>query len=57
MSSCEEQCIADVRIGLGYTAVMLDNDSVGLAYTLPRGDIGRVHGVSRQASLGRQAGG
>ena len=28
-----EQRIADVRIGLGYTAVMLEDGNVGVAYT------------------------
>jgi uncharacterized protein (DUF4213/DUF364 family) len=32
-SSLPEQGIADVRIGLGYSAVMLDDGSVGVAYT------------------------
>jgi len=33
ISCCEEQAIADVRIGLGYTAVMLADGNVGVAYT------------------------
>ena len=31
-----DHTIADVRIGLGYTAVMLDDDRVGVAYTFHR---------------------
>jgi len=31
-----EKRLVDVRIGLGYTAVRLDNDSVGVAYTFHR---------------------
>ncbi len=31
--SAEKRRVKDIRIGLGYTAVMLDNGQVGLAYT------------------------
>ena len=34
-----ERTVADVRIGLGYTAVMLDDGGVGVAYTF-HGDAG-----------------
>lgn len=33
VSSAAEQRLADVRIGLGYTAVMLEDGNVGVAYT------------------------
>lgn len=33
LSALGEQCLADVRIGLGYTAVMLEDGNVGVAYT------------------------
>jgi uncharacterized protein (DUF4213/DUF364 family) len=33
--------VADVRIGLRYTAVLLDNDRLGVAYTFHRDSIGR----------------
>ncbi|MBN1321271.1 MAG: DUF364 domain-containing protein [Thermoleophilia bacterium] len=33
LASYKEQRIADVRIGLGYTGVMLENGDVGVAYT------------------------
>jgi uncharacterized protein (DUF4213/DUF364 family) len=33
VSTLPEQHLADVRIGLGYTAVMLSNGNVGVAYT------------------------
>ncbi len=38
-------CIADVRIGLGYTAVRLDNGQAGLAWTPPpvSGGCSRLH--------------
>jgi uncharacterized protein len=32
-AAAQERQVADVRIGLGYTAVMLDDGSVGVAYT------------------------
>ena len=35
-ASAHENNIADVRIGLGYTAVCLDNGQAGLAWTPPR---------------------
>jgi len=33
LSCCEEQNLVDVRIGLGYTAVLLEDGSAGVAYT------------------------
>ena len=33
LSRCKEQSLADVRIGLGYTAVMLEDGTAGVAYT------------------------
>lgn len=35
-SAAQERTVADVRIGLGYTAVMLDNGQTGLAFTFHR---------------------
>jgi uncharacterized protein (DUF4213/DUF364 family) len=37
---CRGRAVEDVRIGLGYTAVMLDDERVGLAYTFTRADFG-----------------
>jgi uncharacterized protein len=38
-AAAAKRTVADVRIGLGYTAVMLDDGGVGVAYTF-RGDAG-----------------
>ncbi len=38
-----KRTVADVRIGLGYTAVMLDNGLTGLAWTPPREGSGCTH--------------
>jgi uncharacterized protein (DUF4213/DUF364 family) len=35
---CQDRAVAEVRIGLGYTAVMLDDGRLGLAYTFTRPD-------------------
>lgn len=38
--SCSGHVVRDVRIGLGYTAVQLDDGGTGVAYTLNRGRAG-----------------
>lgn len=56
LSDCPEQTIADVRIGLGYTAVMLDNGRVGVAYTFHRDIQGGCDVFKGKGSLiGRKA--
>lgn len=37
LSQAEGPCVADVRIGLGYTGVLLDDGRCGLAYTFRQG--------------------
>ena len=52
---CQGRVVAEVRIGLGYTAVMLDDDGVGLAYTFTRADFGGCSVFDRIRPLaGRQ---
>lgn len=36
-SYCQEQRVTDVRIGLGYTAVVLEDGNAGVAYTFKQG--------------------
>ncbi|MBI5569119.1 MAG: DUF364 domain-containing protein [Desulfomonile tiedjei] len=38
--SCAGHTVRDVRIGLGYTAVQIDDGRAGVAYTLARGSFG-----------------
>lgn len=45
--SATDRKVKDVRIGLGYTAVQLDNEAVGLAWTPPREGSSCTH-VSRK---------
>jgi uncharacterized protein (DUF4213/DUF364 family) len=52
-----EMAVREVRIGLGYTAVLLENGQVGVAYTFPRDSnagcsiLGRLHPLAgRRAS-------
>jgi len=52
----EGRTVADVRIGLGYTCVMLDDGACGLAYTF-RNELGHVCGVLNDAGslIGQKA--
>jgi uncharacterized protein len=48
LAETRAHCIKDIRIGLGYTGVVLDDDSCGLAYTFRNG-LGGHCGVLREA--------
>jgi uncharacterized protein (DUF4213/DUF364 family) len=44
LSLCDQRKIKDVRAGLGYTCVMLDDNTCGLAYTF-RNELGHCCGI------------
>lgn len=44
LSLCEKRTVADVRAGLGYTCVMLEDGACGLAYTF-RNELGDCCGI------------
>ena len=52
----EGRRIADVRIGLGYTAVLLDSGQAGVAYTSLDEACGRLLGLPQYPPPGRAAG-
>jgi uncharacterized protein (DUF4213/DUF364 family) len=56
LSTVGNRKIADIRAGLGYTCVLLDNDACGLAYTF-RNEMGCSCGVLPEAGnlIGRNA--
>jgi hypothetical protein len=49
-------CAADIRIGLGYTAVRLDSGAAGLAWTPPSGASGCTHFRGAGTLAGQPAG-
>jgi hypothetical protein len=51
LSPAANHCVADVRVGLGYTAVQLDDGRCGLAYTF-RDDIQEGCCVIKAAGTG-----
>jgi uncharacterized protein (DUF4213/DUF364 family) len=56
LQHAENQKIEDIRIGLGYTCVLLDNNACGLAYTF-RNELGTCCGVMQEAGelIGKSA--
>lgn len=56
MSAVRDQKIKDIRAGLSYTAVLLDDDACGLAYTF-RNELGCFCGILQEAGniIGRSA--
>lgn len=56
ISKADDRKIKDIRAGLAYTAVMLDDDSCGLAYTF-RNELDCICGVINEAGsiIGRSA--
>jgi len=54
--SCSGNVIRDVRIGLGYTAVQLDDGRTGVAYTMGRNCFERLFGIWGQETDCRQTG-
>ncbi len=56
LSIADQQCITDVRIGLGYTAVALENGRCGLAFTLHETEYDSCTVVAEAGTLvGRRA--
>ena len=48
LSSCKDKKVSDIRLGLGYTGVLLDDGSCGLAYTF-RNELGACCSLFNEA--------